>query len=304
MSGANPLLLNGGERAVHQVLEDALRSRQLHLDTKVRLASILPINNSGIDSDDFTYALRAEFDFVVSKGPRRKPEFAVEFDGDRHLHDPTTIARDRRKDRLCGKFDLPLLRIGSEALNRARKETILAWLIDVYYISEAFEHQQAEGSIPADEPFLYFSVFDLSPGGGFGPSIALDQEARIKMHAAHDEGVCAQGVPDELTVDIWDPDIRPELVESYALLEVDADNFIVGHSTVRNFKRFGGISASQLATDLAVANAGRRLDLYRRGRFKPMDKEGVAAIRSRTESWCFNGCRPKFRKEGVRGPSL
>jgi hypothetical protein len=219
----------------------------------------------------------------------------VEFDGNRHIHDPATIARDRREERLCAKFDVPLLRIGSEALNKARKETILAWLIDVYYISEAFERQQAEGHIPADEPFLYFSVFDLAPGGGFGVSVALDNEARIQMHAAHDEGVCARGVPDELTVDIWDPDTHHELVKSYALLEVNGDNFIVGYAAVRNFERFGGISASQLATDLAVANAGHRLALYRKGRFKPMSASGVAGIRSKTEHWCLNGFPAKFR---------
>jgi hypothetical protein len=304
MSGAKPLLLNGGEVAVHTALEDALRTHGLHLDTKVRVGSMLPIDGSGIDKEDFSYALRAEFDFVVSKGSTRKPEFVVEFDGERHLHDPATIARDRRKERLCTRFEVPLLRIGSEALNKARKETILAWLIDVYYVHEAFERQQAAGYIPADEPFLHFTVFDLSPDGGFGQSVALDHEARIQMHAAYDDGVCARDVPDELTVDIWDPDTRPELVESFALLEVDADNFIVGHSTVRNFQRFGGISASQLATDLAVAIAGRRLALYRKGRFQPMSREGVARIRSKTESWCLNGFPPKFRTKGVRGPSL
>lgn len=91
-------MLNGGEVRADQALREALDAHRLHLDVKVRAASILPIDNSGISDEDFSYALRSEFDFVVSNGPARAPEFVVEFDGARHLTDPETIARDRLKE--------------------------------------------------------------------------------------------------------------------------------------------------------------------------------------------------------------
>jgi hypothetical protein len=290
MSGARPLLLNGGEQEVDRELRASLDAHDLNLDVKTRVASILPIDDSGIDRADYSYALRAEFDFVISKGHQRKPEFVVEFDGALHLTDPKTIERDRRKERLCARFDLPLLRIGVEALDRPGKETILAWLIDLYYLAEEFDRLQAEGIIAPDDSFTYFLIFDPAPGGHLGPSKAFDQKARLDMQAAHREGLSTGRVPEEVTVDIWDPAVRIERVESYAIFELDADAFIIGHAAIRNFQHFGGISASELATDLAVADAGNRLALYRRGRFRPMNAKGLAGIRARTAGW---------RREGV-----
>lgn len=290
MSGAKPLLLNGGEEEVDRELRASLDAHDLNLDVKTRVASILPLDDSGIDRADYSYALRAEFDFVISKGHQRRPEFVVEFDGALHLTDPKTIERDRRKERLCARFDLPLLRIGVEALDRPGKETILAWLIDLYYLAEEFDRLQAEGVIAPDDSFTYFLIFDLAPGGHLGPSKAFDQKARLDMQAAHREGLSTGRVPEEVTVDIWDPEVRRERVESYAIFELDADNFIIGHAAMRNFQRFGGISASELATDLAVSDAGNRLALYRRGRFRPMNAKGLAGIRARTAGW---------RREGV-----
>lgn len=290
MSGTKPLLLNGGERAADHALREALDSHGLQLNVKVRTASILPIDNSGIDDEDFGFALRAEFDFVVSKGETRLPEFVVEFDGARHIHDPKTIARDRRKERLCARFDLPLLRIGVEALNRPRKETILAWLIDVYYLAEEFDRLQAEGTIAPDEPFMYFSIFDATSDGHLGQSMALDQRARLDMFAAWRDGVAPGHVPEEVTFDPWGPAEKPELIESYALFEIDPDNFIIGHATIRNFGHFGGVSAGELVSDLAVADAGKHLGLFRRGRYRPTSATRLATIRSRTKGWRRSGC--------------
>lgn len=289
MSGARPLLLNGGEMRVHRALQDALDSHSLHLDAKVRAASILPIDGSGISADDFSYALRSEFDFVISRGQNRTPEFVVEFDGAKHLCDPETIARDRRKGRLCAHFDLPLLRIGIEALDRPRKETILAWLIDVYYLAEEFNRLQARGAIAPDEPFMYFSIFDATPDGRLGPSMALDERARLRMFEAARDCLAPTHVPEEVTLDAYGPGERPELIESYALFELNEDRFIIGHASVRNFGHFGGVTASELASDLAVADAGKHLDLFRRGRYRPANRKTLAKIRTNTKGWLRNG---------------
>lgn len=283
-----PLLLNGGEQKADAALREALSAHGLTLDRKVRLASVLRIDGSGISREDFGYALRAELDFVVSKGPSRSPELAVEFDGSQHLNDPTTISRDRKKDRVCRQLGLPLLRIGVEALNRRRKRTILAWLIDVYYLAERFYEMQDEGVIAPDEPFMYFSVFDMTSDGHLGPSFALDQEARLTMLEIARGGEAPRHVPEQITTDAYRGK-RLELIESFGLFELNQERFIAGHASVRNFGHFGGISASELAKDLALADAGERLARYRQGRHQPFGLEDLERLRSKTEGWRREG---------------
>jgi hypothetical protein len=74
MDRRQPLLLNEGE----QRADAAFSSRGVALNRKVRLASALNINRSGLSRDDFSDALRAEFDSLVTKEPMGSPEFAVE----------------------------------------------------------------------------------------------------------------------------------------------------------------------------------------------------------------------------------
>jgi uncharacterized protein DUF2726 len=284
-----PLLLNGGEQKADAALREALSAHGLVLDRKVRLASVLQIDGSGISSEDFSYALRAELDFVVGKGPNRSPEFAVEFDGYQHLSNPTTIARDRKKDRVCEKLGLPLLRIGVEALNRRRKRTILAWLIDVFYLAKRFYEMQDEGVIAPDEPFMYFSIFDTTPDGHLGPSFALDQEARLAMFEMARLGEAPGHVPEQITMDAYRPDTRLELIESFALFELNQERFIAGRARVRNFGHFGGISASELAKDLALADAGERLARYRQGRYQPFGPGDLKRLRGKTKGWRREG---------------
>lgn len=289
MDRKRPLLLNEGETRADRALKEAVATHGLTIDRKVKLSSVLEIARSGLKYEDFNYATRAELDFVVSAGRERFPQFAVEFDGAQHLTDPTTIHRDRQKERICQRLGLPLLRIGVEALSRQRKRTILAWLVDVFCMAESFYEQQARGVIPPDEDFMYFGVFDARPDGGLGQAFALDQEARLAMFKANALGLAPTHVPEQVTTDSFRRDPRPEIIESYALFELRDANFIVGSASIRNFEHFGGVEASELAGDLAVADAGKHLDLYRRGRYRPMNFDGLKRIREKTKGWQRTG---------------
>lgn len=109
------------------------------------------------------------------------------------------------------------------------------------------------------------------------------------MFEAHHDGLAPTHVPEEVTVDAYAPGARPELIESFALFELEAENFIIGHATLRNFGHFGGVTASELATDLAVADAGKHLELFSSSALqtrqrqdagkKPGDHQRVAAQR-------------------------
>ena len=75
-----PLLVNGHEINTDKALERAAEASGYRIAPKVRVADVLLISGSGISNAEYTYALRSHFDWVVTEGDERKPEFAVEFD--------------------------------------------------------------------------------------------------------------------------------------------------------------------------------------------------------------------------------
>ena len=74
---------------------------------KLGVADVLPIERSGLSDEQFQYALRSHFDFVVTTADG-SPFFVVEFDGP--IHGSTRLARrDALKNGLCEPFNLPFL---------------------------------------------------------------------------------------------------------------------------------------------------------------------------------------------------
>src|SRR5215510_9004782 len=51
--------------------------------TKIRLSDIFPIENSGIDDEDYSFSLKSHFDFLVTDN-EYNPLFSVEYDGNLH----------------------------------------------------------------------------------------------------------------------------------------------------------------------------------------------------------------------------
>lgn len=180
-------LLNYSEDKTFRELDGAAERHGLSAFPKVRVADVLPIENSGIDRELYRYALQAHFDFVVA-GDDYIPLFAVEFDGPSHKN-PAQAARDRKKNGLCKRFGFPILRTNLNYISRKYRElTILAWIVDVYHLEAAFDEAQAQGIVPYDEPFDPF--FIISDGGRPGKKypywISLD--ANLAMHRLHKEG--------------------------------------------------------------------------------------------------------------------
>jgi hypothetical protein len=128
----------------------------LMVNAKVRVADVLPIEGSGISDDLYKYSLMAHFDFLLTN-EEHIPQFAVEFDGPTHEL-RRSKAWDEKKDALCRRFAFPLLRIKINYLPNIYNElSLLKWIIDVYYLQEAFFAAQEKGQIPYDEPFTHFS---------------------------------------------------------------------------------------------------------------------------------------------------
>lgn len=118
---------------------------------------MLEIEGSGISGLEYSYALKAHFDFVVCESD--KPIFAVEFDGESHRNRDQR-KRDDLKNKLCEKFEFPLLRITSNYLQKKyRHLTLLEWCIESWFCWEAFCNAQEKGIIPLDETFDMSSIY-------------------------------------------------------------------------------------------------------------------------------------------------
>jgi hypothetical protein len=145
-------LLNLSERSTHDRLQNVCAPLGACVFPKIRLADVLPINNSGISDEQFTFALRAHFDFTVADG-RYFPLFVVEFDGESH-DDPGQQVRDRMKDALCARFGLPLLRIGEKYLDpQFAKMDLLTWFAQVWFAEREYNRLKAAGEIDFYDSF-------------------------------------------------------------------------------------------------------------------------------------------------------
>jgi len=108
-------LLNLPEAETDRRLREICEDFDARVFAKIRVADVLPIEQSGIDDELYRYALQAHFDFVVSDG-RSNPLFVVEFDGAGHA-EPDAQRRDKMKNDLCERFEVPLLRVNRRYLN-------------------------------------------------------------------------------------------------------------------------------------------------------------------------------------------
>lgn len=204
-------VLNSHEEVTHKRLSETCEQVDASVFAKIRLADVLPIENSGIDSQQYAFALRSHFDFLVTDLDHN-PLFAVEFDGTSH-NSPEQLHRDEIKNRLCDRFELPLLRINARHLTKTYGPMdLLTWFVDVWFLARAFEEAQQAGSIPWDEPFDHKF---LIPGDRrdvtFPWWLAADVEE--KFRSLSEQGRC------------WDP----------------GTSWIVGQDRAENYRAIGYI---------------------------------------------------------------
>lgn len=175
----NLRLLNRYEEITFDKLKSAIESNA-HVFAKVRLADVFPISGSGIAAEEYSYCLKAHFDFVVTDD-NYMPLFSVEYDGKQHTTDVKQIKKDRLKDSLCEKFNHPILRINSNYINRKYKGIdLLTYFIDVWFLEEAFYEAQKNGIVPYDEPFDPCSFFDDGKGNRWPYWISSNIQVKIQ----------------------------------------------------------------------------------------------------------------------------
>lgn len=145
-------LLNHYEEITYSRVKTIADKCGAHVFPKVRVADAVPLNNSGISEDEFSFALKAHFDFLITDADSH-PLFVIEFDGPTHRN-TEQANRDRVKDAIAERFKLPLLRINANYLNRKfRSLDLLTYFVEVWFLRQNFLDAQIAGHIPWDESF-------------------------------------------------------------------------------------------------------------------------------------------------------
>lgn len=287
-----PLLLNHGEERTDAALAEAAERCALRVVPKVRVASALSIGRSGLTDEQFRYALRSEFDFVITDGTDGMPQFAVEFDEHHHLTDPATIRRDRLKAQICDHLGLPLVRIDSAYLRRERRFTLIGYLVEAWHLERAFDEAQARGAVPYDEPFIIENFLTDSLDGPIDWPYWLDRPARLAMVGAHRNRELRSATPEEIITPYPKSEAADdaEVVEAWAILELTSGGYVMGQARLRNFKVFiSGVTPRSLASSVAVADAGRQLGLVLAGDKPAFGAGDLPALRARTKGWMRQG---------------
>ena len=162
------VLVNKYEEETDTALKKAAARSNALVFSKVGIKDILDIDKGRalLTKEEYSYAFKAHFDFVVTRADT-SPVFAVEYDGSMHYDDPATIERDKKKNAICQKLGMPLLRIDSQYLRRIGNFSLIGWLTELWFIYEGWVEAQERVVVPYDEPFLYFLVLGYDPFASF-----------------------------------------------------------------------------------------------------------------------------------------
>jgi hypothetical protein len=267
--------VNGHEVNTDKALERAAAAAGYRIARKVRVADVLPITHSGLSNAEYGYALRSHFDWVVTEGDERVPQFAVEFDGASH-ETTEAAARDALKDRIAIRFGLPLLRIDGTFLRRVRRRPLLEILVEAWKAWREFMAAQEAGEIAWDEPWMYQALFSVDPATGkMTPALAIDAGGRGLVRVLFERGVCRSFQPTSLVQMHW----GRQVVGSYAMVELTDGTFVTGQSRIRSYN-FEPIPAWELADDLAIENLRMNLRLWMDGHNIAVSATDIVRIRA------------------------
>ncbi|GAB5521957.1 MAG: hypothetical protein RhofKO_42080 [Rhodothermales bacterium] len=181
-------LLNRSEERVNRTLSELTESWDAHTYPKVRLADVLPIEQSGISARSYRFALQSHFDFVVTDSDFN-PLFAVEFDGPTHKS-VVQAQRDDIKDALCQRFQLPLLRVNARYIDEPyRQMDLLAWFVNYWFAQQAINEAYETGQIHPTEYVDRLMIFSL-PGSSSTFPLWLTADVRTTFKQHYSSGKC------------------------------------------------------------------------------------------------------------------
>jgi hypothetical protein len=192
-------IMNRSEAITHKQVQEICQKYNALVHAKVRLADIFPIEGSGIPNELYSFALTSHFDVIVTD-EETNPLFAIEFDGVLHSQSQRQIERDKKKDALCERFNLPLLRITSEYLSTEyRKMNLLTWFIETWFAFQWFKEAQEKGELDYYEPFMPMSFAHI-PGHDKEFPLWLSRDVRGRIAKLNHDGLIEDMAPSGL---VW-----------------------------------------------------------------------------------------------------
>lgn len=273
------ILSNEYEEATDAALRESTGRWNARVFAKVRVADAVDIDTCGLKGDEYSYAMKAHFDFAVDHADEAVV-FAVEFDGRTHEIDPSVIARDALKESICTKANLSLLRVDAGYLRRIGRFVLLGWMVEIWFLYQDFYRRQEAGLVPDDEVFHYGMVLAEFDGQR---EIAMPYDPFIRYRAevwsSFEKHLCLDPVPQ--TVQARDP---LGFVVTLATLRLPRGGMLMGISRCRSFK-FSPISVWELSEELAICDVAEKLRRYLLGGRDPDPEEVVQGWHKRLGTW-------------------
>lgn len=145
-------ILNVGEAATYRIAQQVADTLEVQVYAKFRVADAISIDRSGISNEEYSYALKAHFDVLVARN--NFAVLAIEFDGGGH--DPKN---DHLKNRLCDRFNLPLVRVGMVHINSKNfEDSAVHFLIYQLFCVDAFMEAFRNDPYEVYDPTFFVSM--------------------------------------------------------------------------------------------------------------------------------------------------
>jgi hypothetical protein len=152
--------VNEYEEWTAELLTKQAQEDNARVFSKVALKDVLPFETMDLPVELRRFCWTSHFDFVVTDA-KTTPLFVVEFDGPSHRGEVQTV-RDRKKDELCRRFNLPILRINSRYLAPSyRGRDLLSWFVECFFIQRDFIEAENNGWILPEDGFDPMSVASI-----------------------------------------------------------------------------------------------------------------------------------------------
>lgn len=250
----NKEIFNQYEKITYEKVDSICKEMNASVFPKVRIADVFTISQSGLTSEEYSFALKSHFDFTVYDNKSLLPLFAIEYDGLSHRSE-IQKSRDNIKNNLVQRFNLPLLRVNSRYLKKKYRDyDLLTWCIEVWFSFQAFQIAQENGTVPYDEIFDPQSIIHISNiDKKFPLYLSFDIRKKIKK-------LCEQGKLRSSISNTW---IGKDLKGNYigiSWLFIDNKVGLVSTSGMKsqNFP----IIASDFLVDIMSFELNEQLDEY------------------------------------------
>jgi len=127
------------EKIIYTILIELLNEENFKcysFSHEVRLADIFTYQDKCTDIEKiFIKQLRSSVDFLIYNNFNQSPVLAIEIDGtEYHLNNPDQLKRDKKKDGIFKKYNIPMLRLGThQATTKDMIEVELFKLTEIKY---------------------------------------------------------------------------------------------------------------------------------------------------------------------------